>query len=460
MKKLISTFVKLFIYSAILLAQPNYVVEDLKLNKSNNNEIFAFPHQNGVIFISDRRANILVNRVDTANNSLFHIYYAQKKDSVTWGFSSLLSKNIPINAHIGTCTVSSDGREIYFAASNETGQRIYSARKSGHEWTNVQPFIYSKPSYVTTHPSLSRDGKRLFFASDMQGGYGGFDIYVCERTNRGWGPPKNLGPSVNTAENELYPFIQENDVLFFSSTAHGSMGGLDIFSAREVDGEWGFVKQMEEPINSIYHDISYTSANADGTNGYFASNRTGKAFDIFSFKSIFPVFSNCQEQIENDYTYILSEDTSIAADSSTLKLMWDMGNGIKKYGDEIEYTFPSTGTYSIHLSVIDTLTSEITEQVAQYEIEVLDEEQPYMSVSDAKIAKKPVSFDASKTYLPEMNIEEYYWIFGDGTHKKGISAEHVFDIPGMYKVQLGVIGKSKHTGQSQKICVFHEIKVE
>jgi plastocyanin len=307
---------------------------------------------------------------------------------------------------------------------------------------------------------LSRDGRRLFFASDIPGGFGGFDIYVCEWTTRGWGPPKNLGPEVNSSENELYPFAQGDGMLYFSSSAHGSMGGMDIFSVREVDGKWGFRQRLEEPINSTADDISYTAADANGTTGYVASNRNGKTFDIFSFKSLFPVFSDCHEQEENEYTYIFYEKGSVDLDTTTLKLMWDMGDGTIRYGEEIEHTFPSTGQYNLCISVKDTLTGEIEKQAACRTIIVLDEEQPYITTEETVKAGEPVPFNASKTNLPDWEIEEYYWMFGDGTRKRGMYVEHTFMLQGVYRVQLGVIGKSKYTGAQEKFCVYREILVE
>ena len=443
-----------------LWAQANYLIEPLSLNSNFNNEIFAISYEDGIVYCSDRRTHVLINRVDSTNHPLFHLFYVSKRDSNKWGIPHLLSKSIPINTHKWSCSISANGQEIYFTINDETGQRIFLANKSGDNWTNIRPFVHNRPNYTTTHPSVSPNGKRLFFASDMPGGFGGFDIYVCDWTPRGWGTPQNLGSQVNTTENELYPFIQGNGELFFSSTAHGSMGGMDIFSVREVNGVWGLPLRMEEPVNSIADDISYTADDADGTNGYVASNRDGKTFGLFSFKSLFPAFPDCQEQEENDYTYEFEDVLAVSlGDTATLKYMWDLGDGTIKYGEFVEHTYASTGVYEYSLSLIDSLTNEINTHIANYVLEVLDIEQPYIMVSDTLDAGTSAIFDASKTYLPDLDIEEYYWMFGDGTRKKGIHAEHIYALPGVYKVQLGVIGRSKDTGEKVKICTFRKITV-
>jgi hypothetical protein len=449
--------------SGKLRAQLDYEVEPLTLNTGYANEAFAIPYGEGLIYCSDRRVNILINRVDSTDRQLYHLFYIPKRDSSKWGVSHLLSKSLPINAHQGPCSASADGEILYFTANDATGQHIYSAQKSGSSWGNVRPFAYNNADYTTTHPSLSTDGQRLFFASNMPGGAGGFDIYVCERTPRGWATPKNIGDGVNTTANELYPFIQANGTLYFSSSGHQSMGGMDIFSVRETGDVWGKPFRMEAPVNSVGNDLSYTAADADGTFGYIASDRAGKTLDIFSFKSLFPVFADCTEQEENDYTYIFREPGAVgrdaATDSITFRYVWNMGDGTIKHGAEVEHTFASVGQYTIRLDVVDTLTGELQTGVEEYALEVLDIEQPYITTPETITAGTSTTFDASKTWLPEFDIEEYYWIFGDGTRARGQHIEHTYSAPGVYRVQLGIVGKAKLTSAQLQYCSFLDITV-
>jgi len=120
----------------------------------------------------------------------------------------------------------------------------------------------------------------------------------------------------------------------------------------------------------------------------------------------------------------------------------------------------ATGRYEIILNVVDTLTNEISKQEAIHILEVLDYEQPYITADETVDTGQPVSFDASNTNLPNLEIEEYYWMFGDGARKKGVRTEHIYSSPGVYRVQLGVTGRSKWTGEKAKICVFRDIKVK
>jgi len=451
---LIITFV--CVAAGKLLAQSNYIVEPLPLNTGFTNEMFAIPFQDGMIITSDRRSNVLVSRIDTADNPLFHFFFLPEN-----GNTRSFSNNLPINAHHGTITISADGREMYFSANDPAGQRIYTARQQGADWTNIRPFTHNRPNFTTTNPTLSRDGLRLFFASDMPGGYGGFDIYVTERAavGRNWGPPRNLGPAINTEGNELFPFIHDNGNLYFSSNAHGSMGGLDIFVAREVNGEWGFVQRLEEPINSIADDISYTTT--DGATGYFASNRNGRTFNLFSFTSQFPIFDDCREQQINDHTYIIEDPRLVVTDPATFSYEWELGDGTVKQGDVIEHTFLSAGEYEILLNITDILTGEVTMRAESYLLFIEDAEQPYITITGDLAAGSPLQFDALQTNLPHHEIDEYYWMFGDGTRTTGIRATHVYTAPGTYRVQLGVIGRATYLNdpEPEKICVWVEVVV-
>ena len=109
---------------------------------------------------------------------------------------------------------------------------IYSAEYVNGRWTNVKASNLNNPNYIVYHPSISKDGKKLYFASDMNGGFGGTDIYVSDVNADGsFGTPQNVGPIVNTEGNEAFPFIhQEEDALYFSSDGHVGFGLMDVFA--------------------------------------------------------------------------------------------------------------------------------------------------------------------------------------------------------------------------------------
>jgi len=120
------------------------------------------------------------------------------------------------------------------------------------------------------HPALSADGTKLFFASDMPGGYGGMDLYYAERDGDRWGSPINLGPNVNTEGQELFPFIKKDGTIHFASDGHIGLGGLDIFSAPADGMSFGAITNLGYPINTRSDDFGLIFE-ADGRNGYLYS---------------------------------------------------------------------------------------------------------------------------------------------------------------------------------------------
>ncbi len=166
--------------------------------------------------------------------------------------------------------------------------KIYQSQKVDGKWTEATELAFNSDSYSTGHPALSKDGKKLYFASDMPGSIGDSDIFVVDVLEDGsFSSPKNLGPEINTEQKEMFPFINE-EKLYFSSNGHPGLGGLDIYEAT-FDEENGFstVKNIGMPINSNKDDFSYI-VNEETKKGFFASNREGgKGFDdIYSFKHL------------------------------------------------------------------------------------------------------------------------------------------------------------------------------
>jgi outer membrane protein OmpA-like peptidoglycan-associated protein len=141
------------------------------------------------------------------------------------------------------------------------------------EWGNVVPFEHNDPEYNLGHPSVSADGRKLYFASDRPGGEGGVDIWVCQNLGNQWGAPENLGPKVNTPADEMYPHIAANGTLYFASNGHPGLGGLDLFFSRIGSKGAGNVFNLGYPMNTRHHDHGLILIN--DTTGFFVSDRTG-----------------------------------------------------------------------------------------------------------------------------------------------------------------------------------------
>jgi outer membrane protein OmpA-like peptidoglycan-associated protein len=216
------------------------------------------------------------------------------------GKVSPISGEINTKLHDGPISFSPDGETMYFTRNNylnnKEGKRdkeatnhlmIYSAQKSGNSWTNIQELPINSKDFSVGHPSISPDGKTLYFTSNMPGGEGGTDLYkVAINGNNNYGNPENLGDKINTAEDESFPFIDEDNVLYFSSTGHGGYGLADIFKT-DLEAENDGVQNLGETINSNLDDFSYFRETENNA-GFIASNRDG-ADNIYGFNQLLPL---------------------------------------------------------------------------------------------------------------------------------------------------------------------------
>ena len=206
---------------------------------------------------------------------------------------SLLKGALNSKYHDGSAAVFPDGsiiftRNNYYKGTTRTSKdgvnklKMYTV--SGHDLGRITEFPYNGDEFSTGHPALNKDGTILIFASDRPGGYGGSDLYYCVRSGNGqWTRPVNLGKKINTEGNELFPYLDNKDDLFFASTGHVGLGGLDVFEVQLKEMKpVGDVKNMGAPINTSKDDFGLIRA-ADGKSGFLSSNRRGND-DIYSFK--------------------------------------------------------------------------------------------------------------------------------------------------------------------------------
>ncbi len=205
--------------------------------------------------------------------------------------------DINTKLHDGPAVISPDGNTMYFTRNNYLGKKegkrdkdktnhlkLYSATNSEEGWTEVKELSFNSDEYSVGHPSLSPDGKTLYFTSDMPGGIGGTDIYKVSIDETGnFGTPEILGDDVNTEFDESFPFVDTDGTLYFSSNGHAGLGLFDIFKLED-----GNVENLGEPVNSSMDDFSYFQI-ADSKEGYISTNRGEGSDDIYVFNKLNPL---------------------------------------------------------------------------------------------------------------------------------------------------------------------------
>lgn len=215
------------------------------------------------------------------------VFTTYKKDKASqWPIPEKLQLETQFN--VGTAGISPDGQNmlLFIGGINNTGN-LYSIQKTKTGWTTPATLGNSiNSNHLESTASITPDGQTMYFASNRPGGYGGMDLYKIEKNAKGeWGIPRNLGPKVNTRNDEDAPFIHpDQKTLFFTSNGHNSMGGKDIFKSRLINNNWEEPENMGFPINTPAND-NYFTLTADGSKGYFSSDRAGGfgSQDIYTF---------------------------------------------------------------------------------------------------------------------------------------------------------------------------------
>jgi outer membrane protein OmpA-like peptidoglycan-associated protein len=277
-----------------------YTVQRAAFN-SDVDDFGATFYKDGLVFASERDKGIAFKRSHSwTGRSFLELYYVPFKNNgsdLTYGRPEKFSDEVNSKYHDAMVTFDKGQETMLFTRNNYTKGKvgtdddgvmklnIYSVTKKGKTWTNETVLPFNSAEYSCAHPTLTEDGTKLYFASDMPGGFGGMDIYVSEVEGGKFGPPTNLGPSINTEGHEVFPFIHKSGRLYFASDGHLGLGAMDILYVDPKDGgTWSAPENPGAPINSKDNDFAI-SLNEDGTTGFFSSNRTGGAGrdDIYSF---------------------------------------------------------------------------------------------------------------------------------------------------------------------------------
>lgn len=206
--------------------------------------------------------------------------------------------------------------------------QIVKAENRDGLWVHRGNFFMDSPNYSIAHPTISKDGEKLYFVSDMPGGYGGYDIYFCYKTVGKWSQPFNVGPTINSRKNELFPFIASDGSLYFSSEGHNGLGALDIYVATPEKGVFTSIRNMGYPINSPKDEIAFT-LNGTSTKGYFSTNRVNDDgfYDILSLELSFVpinvtgfVKDNQTKEVIHEVLVEIQDETGKVVGESTSKV--------------------------------------------------------------------------------------------------------------------------------------------
>ncbi len=245
-----------------------------------------------MIFVSSRPGT-MGNELDSRSGESFSdLFFSEQDRKGKWSIAKPLAAPVNTEFNEGSAAITDRDKEIYYThctieKNKSQGCEIWKATKRATDWVEPVKMKFFDDSVTVGHPSISAKNQLLFFSSNAPDGKGGKDIWFVawDKESSAWGEPQNV-EGINTTGDEMFPFIKKDGTLYFASTGHLGMGGLDMFKAEQTGkNKWGKVENLRFPLNSPSHDFGIIFIN-NQEKGYFTSNRAGGkgGDDIYSFK--------------------------------------------------------------------------------------------------------------------------------------------------------------------------------
>ncbi|MFD0993153.1 OmpA family protein [Tenacibaculum geojense] len=332
-----------------------YQIKNVGINTPNS-EFGAIAFGNDIVFSAPKKESSFLDKMYGWNGQHYLDFYSVHKNNIHLGDSIATHFATSLNSklHEANIIFTKDGKTAYFTRNNlvkgkrkkdskkVTHLQIYKAQFEDGEWKNITSLPFNSNDYSTEHPALSIDEKTLYFASDMPGSLGSFDIYAVTINNDGsYGKPINLGPTINTKRKEQFPFVSEDNKLYFSSNGHPGFGSLDVFVSTINDTKFSKPDNVGFPVNSGYDDFSFF-INSTTKEGFFASNRPGGkgGDDIYQITEQKPlIIKKCKQIIEGTVTDIdtkeLLPNTLIVIYENEVELQKTLTDSYGKFNFEV-----------------------------------------------------------------------------------------------------------------------------
>ena len=288
---------------ALMADSALFTVTQLTLN-SKGSDFSPLYYKNGFIFVSEGSEKEKKQISEYTGRPYLDLYYIETDNQNNLKQPELLKGEINSKVHEGPAAISADGNMIYFTRNNYIKKKaktsdegvvnlkIYQAQMVEGEWKFVKPLSFTSDEFSTGHPTLSSDGKSMYFISDKPGGYGETDLYVSKLIDNNWSEPENLGLNFNTVGKEMFPYLFQDSILYFASDGKLGMGGLDIYYSKLEDGKWSAPVNVGYPVNSTADDFGYIT-DTTMQQGYFSSNRNsdGGIDNIFHYVKAIPLIT-------------------------------------------------------------------------------------------------------------------------------------------------------------------------
>lgn len=328
-----------------------FEIEKIPVNTEYSDFGPAFYGDNIVFASSRKNPSLSKEQTDELagwdEQPFLNLYQVSLDKDMNFGKVKAFNKNVNSPYHESTAVFTKDGNTMYFTRNNYLNGKkkrdrdhvvrlkIYKATRNGNSWENIQELPFNSDNYSVGHPTLSPDEDRLYFSSDMPGSLGMSDIWYVKILGEDiYTSPVNLGNKINTAERETFPFVSDENNLYFSSDGHSGMGGLDIFVTKLEENSHGEVSTFGEPINSPKDDFGFIIK--EDRIGYFTSNRDGK--EGSKSDDIYQIWERCEITIQGP---VMDKNTGELIPNAEVTLIDSNNKEVKTVtvGNDATFTF-------------------------------------------------------------------------------------------------------------------------
>lgn len=367
-----------------------FIIKPVELFNSNQSEFSPMLAQNdNVLYFTSSRKDATGEVVSPISGMKYNdLFTVEKNAAGEWQKPVILSSDINTEFDEGTPSITSNGRYMFYTYcsanyNKPASPKIYYSRRVNGKWTAGREFVIETDDSLTVfaHPAVSPSGEYLYFVSDMPGGYGGKDIWRAELTlNFDVVAIENAGPVINSAGDEMFPYVRNDSTIYFSSDGHSGMGGFDIFEAKLLSDnkEWR-IMNMESPINSSYDDFGITFEKL-ADRGFFSSNRDDiRGYDhIYSFDSLLNSINVEGIVVDSDDEFIANATLSVVGNDGSQYKFKTSKNGEYNFkaNSGIEYLVMASAEGFLNQSKSFEIGSEVIDTLYYIDFEMIPYNKP------------------------------------------------------------------------------------
>lgn len=443
----------------------NFSLAKIGINSDRNE--YAPVFQNGkLLFTSDNRNRMGLYFSSTDSlNELTNIYVASQVNDTTFLEPKLIDNRLNRCYNSGPAWMNKTGDRLFFS-SNESSSfflftakqkstlQIYESQSKNQKWSKRSKLSFCDKKDNYTHPYLSPGGDTMYFASDREGGFGGFDLYYVVLQNNSWSEPVNLGNEINSARNDLFPSVYGTTLIFSSDRELGA-GKLDLYQFSDNQ-----LLRMGAPFNTEKDDFGLVMV--DEKKGYFSSNRDGSD-DIYFYRELFPDFKDCEPYVKDPFCYTFFEEEADELDEElALEYVWSFGDGTSAKGKEARHCFADYGEYLVELNIVDRTTSQVFFNQTTYPFAIERSKKLHVEGQDTIPPFATALYNGEHSSIEGSEVQRFFWQLDRGNIRVSDTNKItlVFEKEGTHQLTMGVIARALDGSGEEQWCITKEITVK